>query len=159
MKKLIGALFVVSTSLGLFSCTKPEPFDVVDAKKSIEAEISKYSKAIQEGNVAGVVAAYTDDAVMLPPGGDMIKGKKAIEELYTKFLQTGMKEVALTTVEVGGSGDTAYEIGKTKVRIQPEGQQVMTDSTKYLVVWKRQADGTWKVHVDIWNFSAPMPGR
>ena len=159
MKNLIGPYFLFIASLGLFSCVRPEPFDVAQTKKSIEVEISKYSKAIQEGNVAGVVAAYTDDAVLLPPGGEMIRGKQAIEELYTKFLQTGMKEVALTTIEVGGSGDTAYEIGKTKVRIQPEGQEVITDSTKYLVVWKRQVNGTWKVHVDIWNFSAPMPGR
>jgi ketosteroid isomerase-like protein len=53
----------------------------------------------------------------------------------------------------------AYEIGKTKVRIQPEGQPAITDSTKYLVVWKRQTDGAWKVHIDIWNFSVPMAGR
>jgi ketosteroid isomerase-like protein len=62
-----------------------------------------------------------------------------------------MKEVVLTTIEVEGSGGTVYEIGKTRVRIQPEGQQAIQDSTKYLVIWKRQADGTWKVHVDIWN--------
>ena len=71
----------------------------------------------------------------------------------------GVKDIVLTTIEVGGRGDMAYEIGKTKVRIQPEGQAAMTDSTKYLVIWKRQADATWKVHVDIWNVSTPMAGK
>jgi uncharacterized protein (TIGR02246 family) len=159
MKNPIVLFFVLSTSLALFSCTRPESFDVVQVKKSIEAENAKYSEAIQHGNLAAVVAAYTDDAAMLPPDGQMIKGKQAIEELYKRLFQIGMKEVTLTTLELGGKGDLAYEIGKTKVRIQPEGQSAITDSTKYLVVWKRQADGTWKVHADIWNFSVPMPGR
>jgi len=96
---------------------------------------------------------------MIPPGGEMVKGKLAIEEMYKKLLLMGMKDIVFTTFEVGGSGDIAYEIGKTKVSIQPEGQAAMTDSTKYLVIWKRQADDTWKVQVDIWNFSAPMAGK
>jgi ketosteroid isomerase-like protein len=71
----------------------------------------------------------------------------------------GVKEIIMTTIEVGGSGDTAYELGKSKVRIQPEGQAATMDSTRYLVIWKRQAAGTWKVHVDFWSVSLPMPGQ
>ena len=159
MKYLVTALFVLGFSLAQLSCAGPRPFDVMEVKKSIEAENAKYSEAIREGNVAGALAAYADDATALPPDGQMMKGKLAIEGLYKRFLQIGMKEVTLITLEVGGSGDVAYEIGKTKVRIQPEGQPAMTDSTKYLVIWKRQADGTWKVYVDMWNFSVPMAGK
>jgi len=159
MKHLITVMLVAGFSLAQLSCARPQTFNVQEVKKSIEAENAKYSQAIREGNVAGAVAAYTDDATALPPDGQMIKGKQAIEELYKRFLQIGMKEVTLTTLEVGGSDDVAYEIGKTKVRIQPEGQPAMTDSTKYLVIWKRQADGKWKVCVDIWNFSVPMAGK
>lgn len=146
-------------SLAQLSCGRPETFDVVQVRKSIEEAIAKYSEAIRGGNVAGVVDVYTIDATMVPPDGEMVKGKQAIEEFYKRLFQMGMKEIVLTTIEVGGSGDTAYEIGKTKVRIQPEGQAAKTDSTRYLVIWKRQAVGTWKVHVDIWNVSAPMPGK
>lgn len=159
MKHVITVMFVLGLALAQLSCARPETFDVAKVKKSIEAENAKYSEAIKQGNVVGALAAYTDDATALPPDGQMIKGKQALEELYKRFLQIGMKEVTLTTLDVSGSGDVAYEIGKTKVRIQPEGQPSMTDSTKYLVVWKRQADGTWKVHVDIWNFSVPIAGK
>jgi uncharacterized protein (TIGR02246 family) len=159
MKHIVAVVLVAGFSLAQLSCARPQTFDATEVKKSIEAENAKYSQAIREGNVTGALAAYTDDATALPPDGQMIRGKQAIEEMYKRFLQIGMKEVTLITLEVGGSGDVAYEIGKTKVRIQPEGQPSMTDSTKYLVIWKRQADGTWKVHVDIWNFSAPMAGK
>jgi uncharacterized protein (TIGR02246 family) len=159
MKHFITVMFVLGFSLAQLSCAKPETFDVAQVRKSIEDATAKYSQAIREGNLAGVLDAYTVDATVVPPDGDIVKGQQAIEELYKRLFQIGMKEVVFTTIEVGGSGDTAYEIGKTKVRIQPEGQAAMTDSTKYLVIWKRQAVGTWKVHVDIWNVSAPIAGK
>ena len=159
MKHLIGIIFLLGFSLTQLSCSEPETFDAAQVRKSIEEACANYSEAIREGNLAGVVEGYTVDATLVPPDGEILKGKQAIEELYKKFFQMGMKDIAFTTIEVGGNGDTAYEIGKTKVRIQPEGQAAIIDSTKYLVIWKRQADETWKVHVDIWNFSAPMASK
>ena len=159
MKHLVTVMFVLGFALAQFSCARPETFDVALVRKSIEEACARYSAAIREGNLVDVVDEYTVDATLVPPDGDILKGKQAIEELYRKFFQMGMKDSTFTTIEVGGSGDTAYEIGKTKVRIQPEGQATMTDSTKYLVIWKRQADDTWKVHADIWNFSTPMAGK
>jgi uncharacterized protein (TIGR02246 family) len=147
-------MIVLGISLVQFSCSRPETFDVGQIRKSIEEANTKYSDAIQKNNLADAVALYTDDATMVPPDGELIKGKQAIEELYKKFFQMGMKEIVLTTIEVGGSGGTVYEIGKTRVRIQPEGQAAILDSTKYLVIWNRQTDGTWKVHADIWNLSS-----
>jgi uncharacterized protein (TIGR02246 family) len=159
MKLLITVMFVLGFSLTQLSCARHEAFDVVQVRESIEEADAKYSEAIRQSNVAGVVDVYTVDATMVPPDGEIVKGKQAIEELYKRFFQMGMKEIVFTTIEVGGSGNMAYEIGKSKVRIQPEGQAAMTDSTKYLVIWKRQADGTWKVHVDIWNVNAPPAGK
>jgi len=154
MKSVITVMFALGTLVAQLSCNRPETFDATRIRKSIEEVNANYSEAIREGNLAGVVAAYTDDATMVPPDGELIRGKQAIEEYYRKLFKMGMKEIVLTTVEVGGSGGTAYEIGKTKVRIQSEGQDAAQDSTKYLVIWKRQADGTWKVHADIWNLSS-----
>jgi uncharacterized protein (TIGR02246 family) len=151
MRPIIIVMFLLGTSLVQLSCSSPETFDTAQIRKSIEEVNAKYSEAIKEGNLAGAVAGYTDDATMVPPDGGLIRGKQAIEEYYKTLFRMGMKEVVLTTIEVEGSGGTVYEIGKTRVRIQPEGQQAIQDSTKYLVIWKRQADGTWKVHVDIWN--------
>ena len=151
---IIVVMFLLGTSLVQLSCSRPETFDTAQIRKSIEEVNAKYSKAIQEGNLADAVALYTDDATMVPPDGELIKGKQAIEELYKRFFQMGMKEIVLTTIEVGGTGGTVYEIGNTKVRIQPEGKESIQDSTKYLVIWKHQADDTWKVHADIWNLSS-----
>ena len=159
MKHLISLMFVLGFSLAQFSCSKSETFDELQVRKSIKAACTKYSQAIREENLPGVLDIYTTEATIIPPDGEMVWGKQAIEEMYKKLLQKGMKDIVFNTIEVGGSGDTAYEIGKTKVQIHPEGQAAFTDTTKYLVIWKRQADNTWKIHVSIWNFSTLKDGK
>lgn len=68
----------------------------------------------------------------------------------------GIKEIVLTTVEIIGMGDMVCEIGKAAVTIQPEGQETIEDIGKYVVIWKKTADGAWKLHVDIWNTNLPL---
>jgi uncharacterized protein (TIGR02246 family) len=145
--------------LALLSCAKPEEWNVAAVRKAIEEGGAKWTEAFNRGDAAGVATLYTDDATLLPPNNEMLHGKQKIQEFWSGGIQMGLKDVAFAIVDVGGSGDTAYEIGKYSLTIQPEGQAAMTDSGKYVVVWKRQADGTWKLHVDIWNSSMPIPGQ
>ena len=66
------------------------------------------------------------------------------------------KSAKLEIVEVEGMGGTAYEVGK--YTLYAEGDQ-MLDTGKYVVIWKKQEDGQWKLHRDIWNTSMPMPEK
>jgi uncharacterized protein (TIGR02246 family) len=152
-------LFVLGLSLALLSCAQPEEWDVAAVRKVIEETNAKFTEAFNRGDAAGVAALYTDDATVMPPNDEMVKGRQGIQDLLNGFMQMGGKDLTLTTVDVSGSGNTAYEIGKYSFTLQPEGQAAMTDSGKYVVVWKRQADGTWKLHVDIWNSDMPLPGQ
>ena len=51
-------------------------------------------------------------------------------------------------------GDMVCEIGNADATFQPEGMDAFKDRGKYLVIWKN-VDGTWKLHVDIYNSSLP----
>jgi len=152
-------LFLSGLSLSLLSCARPEAMDVVAVRKAIEEGNAKWTEAFNRGDAAAVAALYTDDATVIPPNSAMVKGRQENQELWNSFLAMGMTDVRLSVVEVGGSGDTAYEIAKYSATIQPAGQAAMADSGRSVVVWKRQADGTWKFHVDIWNSSMPLPGQ
>jgi ketosteroid isomerase-like protein len=51
--------------------------------------------------------------------------------------------------DVAESGDLGYTLGRYESRrIGPDGQQVR-ETGSYLTVWKRGADGSWKVALDI----------
>ena len=60
----------------------------------------------------------------------------------------------LDTVEAEEHGDTAIEIGK--YTLNGEAGNVM-DSGKYVVI-RKQEDGQWKLHRDIWNSSLSAQG-
>jgi ketosteroid isomerase-like protein len=67
----------------------------------------------------------------------------------------GIKEAVLTTVDISGHGDLAYEIGTVALKVQLEGQEPVELKAKYVVVWKKTPEGVWKMLVDIWNSGPP----
>jgi len=81
----------------------------------------------------------------------MIKGRKAIEEFWKGAMGMGVRSIQLDTLDVQSGTDLAYEIGNATMIIQPQGGKAATDTVKYVVVWKRQPDGSWKLAADIWN--------
>lgn len=111
--------------------------------------------AFNRGDLAAAMAVYTEDAIILPPNADMIKGKQAIQSFWQGAMDMGVKEAKLETVELVAMGeDRTCEIGKYTLKIQPEGGETITDMGKYVVVWKLQ-DGSWNWDIDIWNTSLP----
>jgi ketosteroid isomerase-like protein len=52
-------------------------------------------------------------------------------------------------------GDHAIELGSYTMVVQPPGQAETTDRGKYMVLWRRQPDGTWKLYRDAFNTSMP----
>jgi uncharacterized protein (TIGR02246 family) len=153
------AVLAMLLSLGMFSGATAQQMDAAAMRKVVAEESAKWMAAYNKGDAAGVAALYADDATVLPPNSEMVQGKQAIQDLWSSMMQTGLKEVKLTTVKVGGSGDTIYEIGQYTAKIQPQGGAGMTDPGKYIVVLKRQPEGTWKLAADIWNTSTPLPGE
>ena len=158
MKTSLRWLLLPAMAAALLSCGGGK-LDVAMARKAIESQDVVFAAAFGRADAAGIAALYMEDATLMPPKGDIIKGKQGVEAFWKGGFEAGLKDVTLTTVDVGGSGDTAYEVGKYALKIQPAGQDAMSDAGKYLVIWKRQADGTWKVHVDMWNTSMPLPSQ
>jgi len=115
----------------------------------------RFMEAFHRGDAAAAADFYTEDAKILPPNMEMVSGKQAIQAFWKMGMDMGVRKINLETVEAGYDGDIAYERGVSTVTIQPEGGQERTERGKYLVVLKRQADGSWKVAVDIWNSDLP----
>ena len=120
-------------------------------RMDIESANSQIGKAFSRGDTAAIAAFYTEDATILPPNSQMIKGREAIQEFWKGAMGMGVRRIRLNTIDVQSSGDLAYEIGNATLDIQPEGGKASTDTMKYVVVWKRQADNSWKLAADIWN--------
>jgi ketosteroid isomerase-like protein len=117
----------------------------------------RYAEAFNRGDIAAAVEFYTEDATFLHPNAEIITGKQAIKEFFEIGRAFGLSRISFEGLEAGSDGNLAYERGIVIMDIEPEGGQALIDTGKYLVAMKRQADGPWKVAVDIWNSDLPQP--
>ena len=115
----------------------------------------KFTEAYNQGDAAATADHYTEDAKLLPPNREMVSGKRAIQEFWKGAMDAGVQRIELETAEVGYDGDVGYVRGISNVTIRMEDGKEVTDKGKYLVILKRQSDGSWKVAFDIWNSDSP----
>jgi uncharacterized protein (TIGR02246 family) len=144
-------VLVAAISSSAFAESKPNDEGVREARVAIEAANANFSQAFARGDAKALAAMYTSDAIAFPPDSEMIRGNEAIGAFWKATRDGGVQSATLTTDDVGRSGDIAYEVGKVSLTIRPVGNEPTTAAAKYVVVWKRQPDGSWKLHRDIWN--------
>jgi uncharacterized protein (TIGR02246 family) len=117
-------------------------------KATIEKLNDAWSAAFNKGDVAAVAAMYTEDAYVLPPGSELIRGRAAIEGFWRQAVQQ-MDDAKLTTVDLLQLGPgAAREIGKVTLKTKSQPPQEIVG--KYAVVWLK-VGGDWKLATDIWN--------
>ncbi len=130
--------------------------EVAAATKAITAANVAFLAAMKKGDATGASASYAADAIIMMPGEPAWKGHAAIVKGLQGFLgSVTMKQGASHTEDVMVRGDLAVETGWFEWTLQPKGGAPVTDKGKYLTVWKRQADGGWKILRDINNSDLP----
>jgi uncharacterized protein (TIGR02246 family) len=122
-------------------------------KATIDASNKKFAAALEAGDAKTIATLFTEDAMVMPPYSEAVRGRQAIEGLFQALAAAGIKQAVLTTQEVEAHGDSATEIGTFSIK-DATGKEV--DRGKYVAVWKR-VKGQWQMHRDIWNSSLPMP--
>jgi ketosteroid isomerase-like protein len=136
--------------------TAPPPVDTKAAEDAVRAADAAQLKAAQALDVAGVVAAYSDDAVVLPPNAPVATDKASIQKQWASMLTPGTQATwTPTKVEAAASGDMVYDSGTYQVNMKGPDGKPASDTGKFLAVWKKQADGSWKCVEDTWNSDLP----
>jgi ketosteroid isomerase-like protein len=142
----------------LIGCKPPEQFDAAAVKAKIDAACEAQEQASVKGDVIGEASGYEENAVILPSNEPMVKGKANIEKWISGWMQSGMKmkEFTSTTISVEGAGEYAIQLGRYFQTFEISGK-VIADTGKFVTVWRKQADGSWKMAYDMWNTDIPAP--
>lgn len=123
----------------------------MDLKNALEAFDAAYNEAFNRGDAAGCAAFFTDDVLLMVPGQPMTRGKKAFEKIYRSRMDASRGGTHTNTlVEYGVEGDLAYQVGTFAI-----SNANPSEEGKFLNILKRQADGTWKVAVSMFNGDTP----
>ena len=151
---LCGCLALTMLTAGC----KQTPADTraADAQTIKDLDV-QWSKTAEAHDVDGTVAYYSDDARVLPANAPMAADKQAIRADWAAELIPG-SEISWQSnkVEVASSGDMAYVVGSYSMTMKDAQGKPVMDHGKYTEVWKKQADGKWKVVADIWNSDLPV---
>ena len=117
--------------------------------RTIQRMNDKFSQAVAKGDFAAVANLYAEDAVLLPPGADIVDaGRTGIESFWAgAVMQVSELKLATQNVKALGS-DAVEEVGT--FTLKPKGQQPQEVAGKYVVIW-RNVGGEWKIATDIWN--------
>lgn len=118
------------------------------SKAVIQKADDKWSEAFNKGDAMALAAIYTEDAYLLPPGAEMMKGRTAIAAFWGQQMQQ-IGDVRCTALDVKHLGpNSAREIGTCSFKTKAQPPQ---DGTlKYAVVWEKEG-GQWRLLQDIWN--------
>ncbi len=121
-------------------------------RDNIEATLKAFMESLNGGDAAGVAAHYTDDAALLPPDAARIDGRVGIQGVWQGLIDADVRDITRTTQEVDVFGDVANEVGTISATAPGEDGTRVQLAGKYVAVWKRGDDSTWRLHRDIWNF-------
>jgi len=120
-------------------------------EKALRDLDEEWSKAAGAKDVDKIVSFYSDDAVVMPPNALSATTKEAIRALWKDLLTDAKISWKTKKVEVAQSGDLAFSSGTYEVTLNDPTGKSVNDRGKYVVVWKKQADGSWKCVMDMWN--------
>src|SRR5712692_1812518 len=101
---------------------------------------------------------FADDATHFSPNRPALKGRQSIRETFKERQADPSRTVSAeaTSIEVSRGGDLAYGIGVyTATSTDPKTRKVMTEKGRYVTVYEKQPDGSWKGVVNMDNAEAP----
>lgn len=157
------SLAAMSLAVFLAGCTPaappPPPPDTHDADvKAIKDVETAWVQAFATKDADKVATVYSEDASVFMTDSPIITGIPAIKAALKPIVAD--KNFAITfasdKVDVAKSGDLGYSQGAyTMTSTSPKTKKAVTEKGKYVTVFKKQADGSWKAVSDIFNADGP----
>ena len=161
-RSIAGIIVIIGAGLLLpAACKRPanESGKLISAPEARQADIaavirmlSAFSAANNARDLNAVMALYADDAVLLPPDEKAVSGRESIRPRFQSLFNQFNPELSISHDEIMTDGDWAFARGKTTGKMTPRnGGADGTVDYKYLMILRRQPDGTWRIARLMWS--------
>jgi ketosteroid isomerase-like protein len=153
MRSTASLLLLTLAALG--GC-KSAPAPLTDADRATARQMeSAFGAATSAGSVEGMMTGYAPDAMVMPPNMPMAHGTDQIRHLW-QGTTSQKASLQLTQETADGAGDFMFTSGKYHFQYLPAETSPSEDG-KYLMVYRRGADGKWTIVAESWSSNAPPP--
>jgi uncharacterized protein (TIGR02246 family) len=125
--------------------------DLTRVRAAIDVQNRAWADATLRGDAAAIARIFTDSGVEVGVGSGRIwKGRAAIESLFVDiYRHPHATDAVVGTEHIIPDGRTAVEYGHYRFTYPPKDGQAQVDSGKYVVVWRQEVDGVWRILMDM----------
>ncbi len=129
--------------------------------EAVNALLEQWVSAINAGDIDGWSATLADDATVMPPNEPAVTGKEALGPwMVGTFFDPFNVQLKGSFDEAEPTGDWVIARGSYDLSLTPKnGGQVIEDSGKFVNIFKRQPDDSFKYAIVMWNSNNPPPGQ
>ena len=122
-------------------------------RSAFESATAAFHEALRTNNAEALFEYVSDDVLLMPPGEDVVRGKKAMRDWYAGFLsQYRTSSLTLADREVFVTDGWAVELGAFEWGLTPAaGGATVVDRGNYMQLWKSLPSGEWRFEKEIWN--------
>ena len=136
-------LWILAAIATLGGCAQPGGEQAAVRQADVD-----FARAVEEHDREAFASFIAEDARFYG-GNAPIDGRKAVVEAWSPFLDPSGPELSWEPKTVELSGELAYTTGSYELKTLGEDGTSVTGRGHYVTIWRRQADGTWKVALDI----------
>ena len=113
--------------------------------REITAQNRHMEELVRAADLLGVADLYADDAVLIDAQGARTSGRDEIDAHWSSI--ENPVEWRLKIRAIRGSDSCAYELG-TSTLVTRRDEALHTAVADFLLLWRRDADGVWRIVVD-----------
>jgi ketosteroid isomerase-like protein len=121
------------------------PRDLADR---LATQLRAMTSALQRGDGLSVALVYADDALLTDLRGFRVQGRAALDAHWTSLPPCTSWQ--LDVLEIGGDPSLPYQRLRSTLILERNGRAIHDVGTCF-VIWKRQADGAYRIYVDIYQ--------
>ncbi len=110
-----------------------------------------WSKAAATRDAERVASFYAEDAVAYPPNEPVAVGRAAAKKVWAAYFAEPSFTISWKTTHAEVTGNLGYTAGTYEDSFKGPDGKLVKEEGKYLCVWRKQSDGTWKAVHDMWN--------
>jgi ketosteroid isomerase-like protein len=126
-----------------------------NAEDSILAADLAWEKVYSAKDLEKTVAFCDEEGSMLVPNSPIVTGKAAMAKAIASDFALGDLAWHVNKAVVARSGELGYTSGAYEQKVRDASGKIILDKGKYLTVWKKQKDGSWRVLMDMFNSDLP----
>jgi ketosteroid isomerase-like protein len=154
MRNVLVALAVLGFAVS--GCAKK--VDLEAERAALLKTDADWAAAVASNNAEAFASFFAEDAIVQAPHLPQMNGIEAVRQwIDTSMSFPGFAVTwTATSAEVAASGEMGYTYGNFTFHITMPDGSPLDDYGKYATIWKKQADGSWKVAVDSFNSDVMM---